>query len=86
MPSVSTQRLYLPCPAPPTGSWRANLADALDTSALAQCILARLPRAINICYVAHLGYTVRGRWRDMHLGDSPNRAARFLGLRLALPH
>jgi len=44
MPSVSTQRLYLPCPAPPTGSWRANLADALDTSALAQCILARLRR------------------------------------------
>ena len=44
MPSVSTQRLYLPCPAPPTGSWRANLADALDTSALAQSVLAWLRR------------------------------------------
>ena len=44
MPGVSTQRLYLPCPAPPTGSWQANLADSLDTSALAQSILARLRR------------------------------------------
>ena len=28
------------------------------------------------------GATVRGRWRDIHLGDSPNRAARSLGLRV----
>ena len=44
MPGVSTQRLFLPCPAPPAGSWQADLADSLDTSALAQSILARLHR------------------------------------------
>jgi hypothetical protein len=42
IPEVSTQRLYLPCPAPAVGTWRAELADSLDTSALAQSILRRL--------------------------------------------
>jgi len=57
MPGVSTQRLYLPCPAPPAGSWQANLADSLDTSALAQSILARSRRVgLNVeCYASRCG-------------------------------
>jgi len=42
IPVVSTQRLYLPCPAPPTGSWQALAAEKLDTSVLAQGALAWL--------------------------------------------
>jgi len=44
MPIVSTQRLYLPCPEPEAGSWRAWLVDALDTSVLAQSALRFIRR------------------------------------------
>jgi len=42
IPVVSTQKLYLPCPAPPPGSWQAEMASRLDTSVLAQTVLALL--------------------------------------------
>ena len=39
---ASTQKLWLPCPAPPVGSWSAWAVVHLDTSALARTVLARL--------------------------------------------
>ena len=44
IPAVSTQRLFLPCPAPAAGSRAAALVDALDTSVLAQSVLAAARR------------------------------------------
>ena len=44
IPVVSTQRLFLPCPAPAAGSRAAALVDALDTSVLAQGVLAAARR------------------------------------------
>jgi len=41
-PNVSTQMLWLPCPAPPAGSWSAWVARRFDTSALARSALALL--------------------------------------------
>ena len=42
LPDVSTQMLWLPCPAPPPGSWSAWVAQKFDTSALARSVLAML--------------------------------------------
>jgi hypothetical protein len=42
LPDVSTQMLWLPCPAPPPGSWSAWVARKFDTSALARSVLAML--------------------------------------------
>ena len=42
IPVVSTQRLYLPCPLPPAGSYEDAWVRRLDTSLLAQAVLGRL--------------------------------------------
>ena len=42
IPVVSTQRLYLPCPLPPAGSYEDAWVQRLDTSLLAQAVLGRL--------------------------------------------
>ena len=44
IPAVSTQRLFLPCPAPAAGSRAAARVDARDTSVLAQSGLAAARR------------------------------------------
>ena len=42
---ASTQKLWIPCPAAPAGSWDAWAEGALDMSALAKSMLALLERA-----------------------------------------
>mgnify|MGYP007078102851 CR=1 FL=1 len=44
---VSTQKLWLPCPAPPADSWSAWAVVHLDTSALARSALALLKRLFS---------------------------------------
>lgn len=39
---ASTQKLWLPCPAPPAGSWSAWVERNLDTSAIARTALKKL--------------------------------------------
>ena len=41
---ASTQKLWLPCPAPPADTWSAWAVDHLDTSALAKVILREIRR------------------------------------------
>jgi hypothetical protein len=40
IPVVTTQRLLLPCPEPPPGTWLRTAVEVLDTSVLAQRVLA----------------------------------------------
>ena len=42
IPVVSTQKIWLPCPAPPEGSWSAWFEEVLNFSELAQSVLRRL--------------------------------------------
>ena len=42
IPAVSTQKIYIPCPAPPPNSLAAQVEKALNVSALAQSVLARM--------------------------------------------
>lgn len=42
IPVVSTQRIYLPCPAPEPGSWRDAAVQRLDFSVMAQAVLQQL--------------------------------------------
>jgi hypothetical protein len=39
IPVVSTQKLYIPCPAPERGSWAEWASVVFDTSVLAQSVL-----------------------------------------------
>ena len=41
-PNTSTQKLWLPCPAPPSGTWSAFAVEALDMSAAAKYIISWL--------------------------------------------
>ena len=48
IPVVSTQKIYLPCPAPEPHTFRARVESALDFSALAQAVLRRFDLGIPV--------------------------------------